>query len=222
MSEPARRNPRSERTRAALIAAGRRLFSEHAIDAVTVDDIVHAAGVGKGSFYNHFVDREGLLRAISGEIRTGVEAAIGRANADVADPAHRMARAMCTYLRFPLDDRERAGVLTRMHAGHTSLNAALNRGLVEDISQGLAAGRFTVPTIESGVLYVLGVTQATLIRVREEPTASAATSLAQQMCGLVLRGLGLPGPEADLIAAQASDEIVRQGAYRVTFTASEL
>ena len=48
MTQPGRRNPRTERTCAALIAAGRRVFSERPVDAVTVDDIVQAAEVGKG------------------------------------------------------------------------------------------------------------------------------------------------------------------------------
>ena len=46
VSEPA--NPRAARTKAALMAAGRRLFSQHPIDAVTVDDIVQAAEVEIG------------------------------------------------------------------------------------------------------------------------------------------------------------------------------
>lgn len=217
MTEPPRTNPRAERTRAALIAAGRRLFSERAVDAVTIDDIVQAAEVGKGSFYNHFPDREALLRAISGEIRSSVERAVGRANAEVGDAALRVARAVCTYLRFALDDVERAGVLARVHSGHTSLTAPLNRGLVDDIASGLAAGRFSAPTVEAGVLYVLGVTQMAFVRVLAEPTTTVAVSMAQQMCALVLRGLGVPPAEADLIAAQAGDEIVRRGAYADAF-----
>jgi AcrR family transcriptional regulator len=215
VTEPQRINPRSERTRSALIAAGRRLFSERAVDAVTVDDIVQAAEVGKGSFYNHFADREGLLRAVSAEIRASVERAVDRANAEISDPAHRLARGVCTYLRYALDDPERAGVLARVHNGHTSLTAPLNRGLVDDIAKGLAASRFSVATLEAGVIYVLGVAQIAFVRVLEEPTASVAVGLAQQMCALVLRGLGVAAAEADLIAAQASDEIVRQGAYAV-------
>ncbi|RAK69044.1 hypothetical protein DJ019_03280 [Phenylobacterium kunshanense] len=212
-----RRNPRAERTRAALIAAGRRLFCERPVDAVTVDDIVQAAEVGKGSFYNHFTDREGLVRAISAEIRGRIERAVDRANAEVEDPARRVARAVCTYLRFALDEPERAGVLVRVHSGHTSMSAPLNRGLVDDVSAGLAAGRFVVPTLEAAVLYVLGVTQLALVRVVQEPTSSLAVSLSQQMLSLLLRGLGLAGGEADQIAAQASEEIVRQGAYAAAF-----
>ena len=206
-----RGNPRAERTRAALISAGRRLYSERPFDAVTVDDIVQAAAVGKGSFYNHFSDREALVRVITAEIRASVETAVIRANAGVADPARRMARAVCVYLRFALDGPEAAGVLVHTHSGHTSLSAPLNRGLVDDIEKGLAAGRFTMPTVEAGVLFVLGVTQLALVRVVQEPAPAFAVSLSQQMCGLILRGLGLAAAEADLIAAQASDEIVRRG-----------
>lgn len=209
----ARANPRAERTRAALIAAGRRLYSQRPVDAVTVDDIVQAAAVGKGSFYNHFADRDALVRAISSEIRAHVEAAITRANADVQDPARRMARAVCSYLRFALDGAEAAGVLVRIHSGHTSMSAPLNRGLVEDIEHGLDSGRFVVPTVEAGVLYVLGVTQLALVRIVQEPSLALAVALSQQMCALTLRGLGVPAAEADLIAAQASDEIVRRGAF---------
>ena len=77
-AEPA--NPRAARTKAALVAAGRRLFSERPIDAVTVDDIVQAAEVGKGSFYNHFTDREALARAIATQIRASIESAVGTGN----------------------------------------------------------------------------------------------------------------------------------------------
>jgi AcrR family transcriptional regulator len=203
-------NPRAARTKAALMAAGRRLFSQRPIDAVTVDDIVQAAEVGKGSFYNHFADREALARAIAAQIRSSIETAVARVNAGFEDPARRLARAVCTYWRYALDEPERAGVLVHIHSGHTSLGAPLNHGLVEDIETGLAAGRFEVATVESGVLYVLGVTQLALVRIVQEPHPAFATSLAQQMCALVLRGLGVPAPEADLIAAQASDAVVRK------------
>lgn len=217
MDAGVRRNPRAERTRAALVSAGRRLFCERPVDAVTVDDIVQAACVGKGSFYNHFADREALVRTISAEIRAAVERAIDAANAEVQDPAQRVARACCTYLRFALDEPERAGFLVRVHTGHTSMDAPLNRGLVDDISRGLGLGRFRVATLESGVLYVLGVTQMALTRIVQEPSAALAVSLAQQMCAMMLSGLRVPEADADLIAAQASEEIVRAGAYAAAF-----
>lgn len=203
-----RPNPRAERTRAALIAAGRRLFGERPVDAVSVDDIVQAAGVGKGSFYNHFTDREGLVRAIAGQVRATIEAAVDKANGGVDDPARRLVRAVCVYLRFALDEPETARLLVRIHAGHTSLSAPLNRGLVDDIERGLAAGRFTVMSVEAGVLFVMGVTQLTLVRLVQEAAPPQAIELARQMCGLLLRGFGLDAADADAIAAAASEDIV--------------
>jgi len=217
MDAPVRPNPRAERTRAALIQAGRRLFSERPVDAVAVDDIVQAAGVGKGSFYNHFADREALVRAIAAEIRAGVERAVDLANAQVDDPARRMARACCIYIRFALDWPERAAFLVQAQSGHTSLQAPLNRGLVDDISQGIGSGRFRLATLEAGVLYVLGVNQMALTRIVQEPSSTLAVSLAQQLCAMLLSGLRVPDAEADLIAAQTSEEIVRAGGFTVQF-----
>jgi hypothetical protein len=124
-----------------------------------------------------------------------------------------MARAVCVYLRYAVDHPERAGVLVRVHADHAAFDSPLNQGLVEDISKGLAAGRFQVATIESAVLYVMGVTHAALSRVTEEPSLTLAVSLAQQMSALLLRGLGVAGAEPEILAAQAADEIVRRGAF---------
>jgi hypothetical protein len=58
---------------------------------------------------------------------------------------------------------------------------------------------------------VLGITQIALVRVLEEPALNLAIGISQQMCALTLRGLGVESADAGLIAAQASDEIVRQG-----------
>jgi hypothetical protein len=120
-----------------------------------------------------------------------------------------------------VDDPERARVLARIQSGVTSLAAPLNRGLVDDIAEGLATARFSVATLEAGVIYVLGVTQIALVRVLEEPTSHVAVGLAQQMCTLTLRGLGIDASAGDLIAAQASDEIVRRSAYGQTGKANK-
>ena len=196
-----------------MIAAGQRLFCERSVDAVTVDDIVSLAEVGKGSFYNHFEDREALCRAVTAGIRASVEHAVDLANAGIEDPARSVSRGVCTYYRLALDEPMQAGVLLRVYSGLTSICAPLNRGVVTDVSKGLAMGRFAIPTTEAGVLLVLGVAHMGLARILREPTASLAVAIAQQLCGLLLRGLGVPATEAESLASQASDEIVRLGAY---------
>jgi len=212
MSEPVpAKTGRAARTREALIRAGRELFAERPVDAVAIDDIVQAADVAKGSFYNHFLDRDALVKAVVGEIREGIEAKIAAVNAGVEDPARRVARAVCVYQHYALDEPLRARVLVRVHSGFATLSSPLNQGGVDDITAGLASGRFSIATVEAGLLFVMGASQTAMARTSRDPSPALAISLAQQICALILRGLGVPSAEADAISAQAADEIVRGG-----------
>jgi len=197
---------RRRRTRLALLDAGLELMSEKPIDAVSVDEIVRAARVAKGSFFNHFDDKDAFAAAVAGQVRGEIEQAITELNADVEDPAIRVARAVCVYIRCAVRDPRRAGVLLRISSHLPRIAAPLNRGVVADISQGLLAARFTLPTAEAGVLLVLGVAQIALARVVSEPSLSVAAALGQQLCALLLRGLGVA--DADAVAARAVHEVL--------------
>ncbi len=76
MESPASRRPdrRRLRTRTALLHAGRALLAVRDIDAISIDEIVAAADVAKGSFYNHFADKEeSFAREIGAAVRTEAE-----------------------------------------------------------------------------------------------------------------------------------------------------
>lgn len=55
------RSPRAERTRASIREAANELFLKDGVENTTVDAIVAAAGVSKGTFYLHFPKKEDLL-----------------------------------------------------------------------------------------------------------------------------------------------------------------
>ncbi|MBA4051256.1 MAG: hypothetical protein C0472_05105, partial [Erythrobacter sp.] len=82
---------RTGRTRAALIAAGLDLIASRPIDAIAIDELVAAAGVAKGSFFNHFADKHAFAEAVAAEVRAEVEAEVTRANAGRTDPVARIA-----------------------------------------------------------------------------------------------------------------------------------
>ncbi|ATL68056.1 TetR/AcrR family transcriptional regulator [Nocardia terpenica] len=60
----------AERNRTAILAVAGRLICEDKLDNVSMDDIATAAGVGKGTLFRRFADREGLIRALFDD-RTG-------------------------------------------------------------------------------------------------------------------------------------------------------
>jgi AcrR family transcriptional regulator len=55
------------RNRALLLDAARRLIDERGADAVTMDDIAGAAGVGKGTVFRRFGSRSGLMMVLLDE-----------------------------------------------------------------------------------------------------------------------------------------------------------
>lgn len=61
---------RVRRTRAALRDALLDLMAERGYDAVTVQDIIDRADVGRSTFYNHYTDKDALLRDGFADLRT--------------------------------------------------------------------------------------------------------------------------------------------------------
>lgn len=197
---------RRAKTREALLGAGLRLLADQPIDAIAIDSIVRAAGVAKGSFFNHFDDKDAFAKAIARHLRAEIEAAVGELNRGIDDPARRVARAVSLFVRYAAAAPRRASALMRVSSHLAQTDAPLNRGVLDDVSAGLARGRFDLPSPEPGVLAVLGVAQIALARVVGEP--SIAARLGAELCAVLLRGLGLPPVEARVISAAAAREII--------------
>ncbi|UCF93876.1 MAG: TetR/AcrR family transcriptional regulator [Desulfobacterales bacterium] len=72
-----RQQRRVSATRQKLLEAARNVFTEKGLDAATIADITERADVGKGTFYYHFQDREGiineLMRDVLGELVAAIE-----------------------------------------------------------------------------------------------------------------------------------------------------
>jgi AcrR family transcriptional regulator len=73
---PTRERRDAARNREALLAAAQRLIDHCGIDAVTMDAVAHAAGVGKGTVFRRFESREGLMGALLNRSETSWQAAV--------------------------------------------------------------------------------------------------------------------------------------------------
>ncbi len=70
-----------EETRAKLIAAGRRAFTEKGYAGTSMDDLTAAVGLTRGALYHNFGDKRGLLAAVVEEV-DGEMAASAMADAE--------------------------------------------------------------------------------------------------------------------------------------------
>lgn len=64
---PPKERADAARNRAAVLGAAAALFAEHGADAVSMDAVAAAAGVGKGTLFRRFGDKAGLAEALLDE-----------------------------------------------------------------------------------------------------------------------------------------------------------
>ena len=209
MAEPAaeRMDRRRVRTRAALLEAGKALFSVRSVDGVSIDDIVAEAQVAKGSFYNHFPDKDALAQELAAQARGWVEVLAAQLVVGVADPAERVARCLCGFARQALEDPVGVRVQLRLFQGAAIPDATMNAGVRADVAAGLGAGRFSGLTQEAGLLLTVGVVQMAVGRVLNQGDPKQAAALSRDLAFGLLRGLGLDPASAKAIAAKASADI---------------
>jgi TetR/AcrR family transcriptional repressor of nem operon len=116
-----------------LVDRSARVFLERGFNAASVNDIVQAAGVPKGSFYNHFVSKEALAIEV---LRRYVDDLGLR---ELADPHGSPLAQIRQHLVANIAARETAGLEFGCMLGNFSTDAvAVNEGLREAVTQGFA------------------------------------------------------------------------------------
>lgn len=107
-----------------LVSVARDAFSEHGADA-SLDDIARRAGVGPGTLYRHFPNRDALLAAVLGDWVEELRAEFECRLADTDDPAgaleswlHRLLRHTATYKGLA------AAIVASSRDPHSALAAA--------------------------------------------------------------------------------------------------
>lgn len=98
MSKRRTQAERRAQTRAALIEAARALFTERGYAAVSLEEIVRAAGVTRGALYHHFEDKQDLFRAIIEEIEAEIDQQVMAADSEDLPVPKRLQAALDAFL----------------------------------------------------------------------------------------------------------------------------
>lgn len=213
MSEPtlSARQTHSERIRNALLQSCADLLYEKPIDAITINEIVERAGVAKGSFYNHFADKEALQVTVSTEILEQVERQVRGNNASIEDPAYRLTRGLCTHICLAVSEPRLATIMLRGHDWALSGQHELYKNVRDDIAQGVAVGRFAERCKDVGALQVIGTGYFIMLRILERHLGvRRAIDVTVRALTLILCGFGLEETEARHIAMVSAEEIIKR------------
>ncbi|WP_405138524.1 TetR/AcrR family transcriptional regulator [Nocardia sp. NBC_01388] len=96
-AEQPRERADAARNRLAILAATRTLLADHGADAITMDKVAAAAGVGKGTIFHRFGSRSGLLYALVAEPAETLMAAISEGPPPLGPGAPAPARLLAFF-----------------------------------------------------------------------------------------------------------------------------
>jgi AcrR family transcriptional regulator len=170
-----------------LLDAGLLVVAERG-DALTATDVVVAADVSNGTFYNHFDDRDDFMRALAYESL----AALTERSADRtrgADPAWRFAVASMRVLDAGARDPVWARAVLRLHESPTPIHEAVQGHLRADLAAGHRVGRFSHGDDPVTVDLVSGTLMAALRRVAG-PAFDADGAPSVAVAGAAVAGAG--------------------------------
>lgn len=103
---PPKERADAARNRAAVLRAAARLFADHGVAAVSMDQVAAAAGVGKGTLFRRFGDKSGLAVALLDARERELQEAILRGPPPLgpgAAPGDRLAAFVGAYLDYLLE-----------------------------------------------------------------------------------------------------------------------
>lgn len=181
-----------------LLESAARVVADRGSSRATIDDFIAAAGLSRGTFYNHFQTREALLDALWAHLGHAPFVEIQRACDQIEDPAQRLVTEARLVVRKSAENPTWGWLVLAASSEGETVNPELLSFPRPDLAIGQRAGRFTFDNLEvAGDLVVLGVRQA----MRMALTGRASTDYAAAVCVMLLRSLGISEAEAaDLVA----------------------
>ncbi|HEY2716205.1 MAG TPA: helix-turn-helix domain-containing protein [Solirubrobacterales bacterium] len=199
--QPNRRRTQAERTeatRGALLAAGRRLFAERGYDSVSAEEIVRAAGVTRGALYHHFGGKAELLDAVYEQLEREMTERIARVvlGSELESPMEAMRAGVGAFLDECGQPEVRQIVLHDAPAvlgweRWREIAAANGLGLIEaSLAAAIEAGELRPLPVAATAHILLGaLDEAAMLSARSDDPADRAEATA--VLGALLDGLAV-------------------------------
>jgi AcrR family transcriptional regulator len=180
------RDEQVAQTRAALVAAGRRLFGRDGYAASSVEDLAREARVTTGALYHHFRTKTALFETVFEQLHAELLAAAGDAAAGAPDEIEGLARGFEAFL-------------------DSMLTPEVQRIIITDAPAVLGLSRFTELDERYAVAAIAGDLRAASAAGRLR--AEDPETLARLLLGALTRGSMLIAGSAD--PARTRDRVVQ-------------
>ena len=174
------------RTRSQIVEAGLVLLAERPPEALTVDAIVEAAGVAKGTFYYHFQSVEELVAAVGASLADTFDELLAPSRLGEPDPVERMSLAFTKFLEKAINEPLWGRLVVRSAQVPAAIGG-IREHLEADLAEAIAQGRLAIHDAQLAADIVIGIW---LQVTRGSIERRAAPDLTRQALAAVLRALG--------------------------------
>jgi AcrR family transcriptional regulator len=175
---------RRERTRARILQSSFRVFAEKGHEQTAIDDVIKAADVARGTFYNHFETIDDLLVATSkwleDELILSIESEIGK----LKDPVERLATGLRLWLRAASENEVFCAFIVR----NRYRGELVEQQIARDVGKAIRKGQFAVRNADAGRDLIIGSAREALTRMMAGP---AGKGYVDEVARAILRGLGV-------------------------------
>jgi len=181
------------RMRRKLIENALLVFAEKGVDASVIEDVIKAAAVSRGTFYNYYRTNAELQMAASDELGNEIVQQIENQTRDNPSPAARICTGVRLYLRaaqqFPLFAR----FVARLGLAAVGPENLVFRYLPAHLEEGMAAREFSGMPVLVALDVVLGSVVSAVTRVAAN---EADDDYLRAAVTAMLRGLGVAEKKA--------------------------
>ncbi|HMQ92220.1 MAG TPA: TetR/AcrR family transcriptional regulator [Amaricoccus sp.] len=175
------------RTRAQILEAGALLLAERPPEALTVDAVVEAAGVAKGTFYYHFLSISELAAAVGVMLGESFDEMLTPAKLELSDPVARLVFMSRQFLQKAISDQVWARLVVQSSQSPTEFGRGIREHLKADLAEAIAQGRMVVKDVDLAADIVIGMLLQIMRGIIER---GAPRDLIREALDAVLRALG--------------------------------
>lgn len=189
---------RRERMRRRLVESAMLVFAQKGVTSSVIQDVVAAAEVSQGSFYNYFRTNDELLNAVARELSDETVEMIEPVVGGIDDPALRVSNAIRSYLHLMRTYRVAAHFVSAAGLNLATTANATYSYLPPDLEEGRESGRFDIPAVDVAVDLIAG---AGLVAVHRIAIGRTPRDYPERIVSALLRALGLRAADAARITA---------------------
>jgi AcrR family transcriptional regulator len=191
---------RRERMRARLFECALSLSATQGPERLSIDGVIAAAGVSRGTFYKYFDSPGSLVQALAVEVTDAVIRTLHPLVEPLDDMAERMATGVRTTLRLVRAHPIIGAYMVRAGWPVSERTQQFFVVVGADLRKGIRQGRFVRMHDEVALNLLAGTMVGAMYSITHE---KVPRDFAEQTAAAVLRALGLPEGEIAALATRA-------------------